>query len=155
MVEAIILLLIFIAYSGIYGKRMIRSVHHPVRDRVIPQSVISTLFLVVTYVAVLLFDNQRTLAKSSQNSIALIDTADSMERFMIAFMFVAMMGMCMFGIFCAWAEDTRTISSYIQLVMFLIATVAYVGILMHCSTPGTTQKASTVRYENTTTQHIG
>lgn len=155
MVEAVILLGLYIVYTFVYGVRMRNNISRPVRERVIPQAVISTAFLVVTYVAVLLFDGQRALAKSSQNIIALTDNADSMERFMIALMFVAMMGLCLFGAFCTWAEDTETASSFIQLVMSLIATVAYVGILMYCSTSGSPQKDTIVQYENSTTQYIG
>ena len=97
MVEAVILLGLYIVYTFVYGVRMRNNISRPVRERVIPQAVISTAFLVVTYVAVLLFDGQRALAKSSQNIITLTDNADSMERFMIALIIDAKMGICLFA----------------------------------------------------------
>lgn len=155
MNEANILLGLFIAYTFIYGRQMKKSTYVSVRERVIPQAVISTIFLVLTYVAVLSFDGLRASLKHGKSIISLIDTENSLQRTLIVFIFVVMMSLCILYILGVWSDDLDTISTFIRLLMFAIATVAYVCILLYCSTPGTTQKASTVRYENTTTQHIG
>lgn len=155
MVETIILLGLFIAYTFAYSTQMKKSVSRSVRERVIPQAVISTIFLVLTYVAVVLFDGLRATIKHKDSIISLIDSEDGTQRAMIVFLFVAMIGLCIFYILCVWSEDLEGVSSFIRLMMFVIATVAYVGILMYCSTSGSPQKDTIVQYENSTTQYIG
>lgn len=153
MTEATILLGLFIAYTFAYSTQMKNSVSRPVRERVIPQAVISTIFLVLTYVAVVLFDGLRVLIKHKDSIISLIDSETSLQRALIVFVFVAMMGLCIFYILCVWSEDLEGVSSFIRLMMFVVATVAYVCILLYCSTSGATQKDTIVQHENTT-QHI-
>ena len=151
MTETTILLGLFIAYTFAYSTQMKKSVSRPVRERVIPQAVISTIFLVLTYVAVVLFDGLRASIKHKDSIISLIDSENSLQRALIVFVFVAMIGLCIFYILCEWSEDLEGVSSFIRLMMFVIATVAYVCILLYCSTSGSPQKDTIVQHENTTT----
>lgn len=155
MNEANILLGLFIAYTYVYGRQMKKSTYVSVRERVIPQAVISTIFLVLTYVAVLSFDGLRASLKHGKSIISLIDTENSLQRTLIVFIFVVMMSLCILYIFGVWSDDLEGVSSFIRLMMFVVATVAYTCILLYCSTSGSPQKDTIVQYENSTTQYVG